>query len=87
MVGALFMLGTVVIEGGLVMLLMWLFTQGDRDARRGAEMKKRLTILEAEEARIRKAAGASVNGWCRGGVLHGAPSLPFGTPRVELVTV
>jgi len=56
MVGALFMLGTVVIEGGLVMLLMWLFTQGDRDARRGAEMKKRLTILEAEEARIRKAA-------------------------------
>jgi len=29
MEGALFMLGTVVIEGGLVMLLMSLFTRSD----------------------------------------------------------
>jgi hypothetical protein len=56
MEGALFMLGTVVIEGGLVMLLMSLFTRSDREDRREEEMKGRLATLEAEEARLRKAA-------------------------------
>ncbi len=32
MEGLLFMLGTVVVEGGLVSLLMWLFTASDREA-------------------------------------------------------
>lgn len=56
MEGALFMLGTVVIEGGLVMLLMSLLTRGDREARREEEMLRKLAELEAEEARLRKAA-------------------------------
>ncbi len=56
MEGALFMLGTVVIEGGLVMLLMSLFTRSDREAGRQEEIKQRLAELEAEEERIRKAA-------------------------------
>ncbi len=56
MEGALFMLGTIVIEGGLVALLMWLFTASDREARREEEARKRLAELEAEEQRLRKAA-------------------------------
>lgn len=56
MEGALFMLGTVVIEGGLVLLLMSLFTRTDRESRREEEMKQRLVELEAEEERLRKAA-------------------------------
>jgi len=56
MEGALFMLGTVVIEGGLVLLLMSLFTNSDRELRREEEMKRRLAELEAEEERLRKAA-------------------------------
>jgi len=56
MEGALFMIGTVVIEGGLVLLLMSLFTRSDREARREEEMKRRLAELEAEEARLREAA-------------------------------
>lgn len=54
--GALFMLGTVVIEGGLVLLIMWLFTASDREARREEEAQKRLAELEAEEKRLRGAA-------------------------------
>lgn len=34
MEGFLFMLGTIVIEGGLISLLMWLFTAGDRETSR-----------------------------------------------------
>jgi hypothetical protein len=56
MEGLLFMLGTLVIEGGLVLLLMNLFTRSDREARRQEEMQRRLAELEAEEERIRKAA-------------------------------
>jgi hypothetical protein len=56
MQGLLFMLGTLVIEGGLVMLIMWLVTAGDREARREEEARLRLGNLEAEEERIRKAA-------------------------------
>ena len=56
MEGLLFMLGTVIIEGGLVLLLMRLFTRSDREARREEEMKVRLAELEDEEERLRKAA-------------------------------
>lgn len=56
MEGLLFMLGTIVIEGGLVALIMWLLTASDREARREEEAKRRLAQLEAEEERLRKAA-------------------------------
>ena len=56
MEGALFILGTIVIEGGLVALLMWLFTAPGREARREEEARKRLAELEAEEEGLRKAA-------------------------------
>ncbi len=56
MEGALFMLGTIVIEGGLVALIMWLITAGDREARREEEAQRRLTALEAEEERLAKKA-------------------------------
>jgi hypothetical protein len=56
MEGVLFMLGTIVIEGGLVALIMWLLTASDREARREEEAKRRLAQLEAEEERLRKAA-------------------------------
>ena len=56
MQGILFMLGTVVIEGGLVALIMWLLTTGDREARREEEARRRLAELEAQEQRLRRAA-------------------------------
>ncbi len=56
MPGFLFILGTIVIEGGLVAMIMWLLTTGDREARREEEAQRRLTELEAEEERLRKAA-------------------------------
>ena len=56
MEGALFILGTIVIESGLVALLMWLFTASGREARREEEARKRLAELEAEEEGLRKAA-------------------------------
>lgn len=51
-----FMLGTVVIEGGLVMLIMWLLTAQDREAAGEEEAQRRLIELETEEERLRKAA-------------------------------
>ena len=56
MQGILFMLGTVVIEGGLVALIMWLLTTSDREAAREEEAQRRLAKLEVEEERLRKAA-------------------------------
>ena len=56
MEGVLFMAGTVVIEGGLVALIMWLFTASDREVRREEEARTRLARLEAEEEGLRKAA-------------------------------
>lgn len=56
MAGILFMLATIVIEGGLVALIMWLLTASDREARREEEAKRRLAELEAEEERLRRAA-------------------------------
>ncbi len=56
MEGFLFILGTIVIEGGLVALIMWLFTTGDREANREEEARRRLGELEVEEERLRKAA-------------------------------
>ncbi len=56
MQGVLFMLGTIAIEGGLVALIMWLLTAGDREARREEEARRRLAELEAEEERLRRAA-------------------------------
>ena len=56
MEGFLFILGTIVIEGGLVALIMWLLTAGDREARQQEEATRRLAELEAEEERLRKAA-------------------------------
>lgn len=52
----LLMVGTIVIQGGLVLLLMWLITAGDREARREEELQRRLAALEAEEQRLRKVA-------------------------------
>lgn len=56
MEGLLFILGTIFVEGGLVALIMWLFTSGDREAQREAEALRRLTELETEEEKLRKAA-------------------------------
>ena len=56
MPGFLFILGTIVIEGGLVAMIMWLLTTGDREARQEEEAQRRLGELEAEEERLRKAA-------------------------------
>ncbi len=56
MPGFLFILGTIVIEGGLVAMIMWLITTGDREARREEEAQRRRAELEAEEERLRKAA-------------------------------
>ena len=44
MSGVLFMLGTIVIEGGLVLLLMSLFTASEREERREDE-KRRLAVV------------------------------------------
>jgi hypothetical protein len=56
MSGFVFILGTIVIEGGLVALIMLLLTSGDREVRREEEAQRRLAELEAEEDRLRKAA-------------------------------
>ena len=56
MQGLLFMLGTVVIEGGLVALIMWLFTASDREASHEEEARSRLAEIEAEEERLRRVA-------------------------------
>src|SRR3989304_5416466 len=61
MQGILFMLGTVVIEGGLVALIMWLLTTGDREARREEEARGRLGELEGGGAGLR----AGAEGCCR----------------------
>jgi len=54
MSGALFMLGTIVIEGGLVFLLMSLFTASAREERREEEERRRM-LPEGGE-RLPKAA-------------------------------
>ncbi len=56
MPGFLFILGTIVVEGGLVALIMMLLTAGDREARREEDAQRRLAELEVEEERLRKAA-------------------------------
>ena len=53
MQGLIFMLGTVLIEGGLVALIMWLFTAQDREGRKDLEAQRRLAELEAEEERLK----------------------------------
>ncbi len=45
----LFMLATIAVQGGLVLLLMWVLTPGDREARR-------LAPSAAEQERLSKAA-------------------------------
>ncbi len=52
----LFVLGTLVVQGGLVLLVMWLIASGDREAQREDEERRRLAALEAEEERLRKVA-------------------------------
>lgn len=55
--GILFMLATIVIEGGLVFFLMWLVTAGQREAgHEEEEARRRLADLEAAEERLRTAA-------------------------------
>lgn len=54
--GVLFMLATVVVEGGLVYFIMWLLTSGERETQKEEESRRRLAELEAEEERLRKAA-------------------------------
>lgn len=56
MPGFVFILGTIVIEGGLVALIMWLLTASDREASHEEEARRRLAELEAEEERLSKAA-------------------------------
>lgn len=51
----LFVLGTIVIQGGLV-LFLWLLTAGYREAHREEKNRRRLAFLEAEEERLRRAA-------------------------------
>ena len=53
MSGVLFMLGTIVIEGGLVLLLMSLFTASDREERREDERQR--LVAEGGEG-LRRAA-------------------------------
>ena len=43
-------------RGGLVALIMWLLTTGDREAQHEAEARQRLAVLEVEEEELRKAA-------------------------------
>ncbi len=52
----LFVLGTLVVQGGLVLLVMWVLTASDREAAREEENQHQLAALEAEEAKLRKAA-------------------------------
>jgi len=52
---ALFVLGTLVIQGGLVLLVLWLFTASEREAHR-QEAQRRLAAPEAEKERLPKAA-------------------------------
>lgn len=54
--GILLMLGTIVVEGGLIYFIMWLLTAGQREEQREQEARRRLAELEAEEERLRKAA-------------------------------
>jgi len=54
--GILLMVGTIVVEGGLVYGLIWLLTQDTREAQREEDARRRLTELEREEERFRKAA-------------------------------
>lgn len=54
--GLLFMLGTLIIEGGSVFLLMWLITERDREASRAEDARRRLAELEAEEEALRQQA-------------------------------
>ena len=54
--GILLMVGTLLVEGGLVYFLMRLLTSGEREAQREEEARHRLAALEAEEERLRKAA-------------------------------
>ncbi|KKK82576.1 hypothetical protein LCGC14_2801990, partial [marine sediment metagenome] len=46
MPGFVFILGTIVIEGGLVALIMFLITAGDRESRREEEAQHRLAELD-----------------------------------------
>lgn len=52
----LFMLGNLVVMGGLVLLIMRLLTAGEREARRQEEARHRPAVPEAEEERLPKAA-------------------------------
>lgn len=49
MQGLLFMLGSFVIEGGLVALVMYLLTEPDRQRRRREAARPPITTLEAAE--------------------------------------
>lgn len=51
MEGVLFMLGTIVIEGGLVLLLMSLLTASDREQRREEERLRRLAPVAGKGLR------------------------------------
>ncbi|MDP2949255.1 MAG: hypothetical protein Q8P22_06930 [Chloroflexota bacterium] len=56
MAGILFMLGTVVVEGGLVFILMYLFAQGERRARAGEAERVRKELAAAAPRELRRAA-------------------------------
>jgi hypothetical protein len=47
----LFVIGTFIVQGGLVALIMWLLTAADRAQGREQDAIKRLTEFEAEEER------------------------------------
>ena len=54
--GILLMVGTIVVEGGLVYLLLRLLTEDAREEQREEEAQRRLKALEAQEEGLRKAA-------------------------------
>ena len=54
--GILLMVGTLVVEGGLVYGLLWLLTQDAREGQREEDARRRLKALEAQEELLRKAA-------------------------------
>ena len=51
-----FMLATIAVQGGLVLLLMWVLTVGDREAHLLEEARRRLAPPAAEPERPSKAA-------------------------------
>jgi hypothetical protein len=53
MEGLTFMAGTIIVEGGLIALIMWLLTASEREAGQAEHARRRLQEIEADEQRLR----------------------------------